>query len=90
MKDQAREFSTSSTTSENQGAGPVYSSIMKKLALLKPVELVLEDESYKHAGHAGMKGITATETHFNLKIVAECFTGLGLVQRHKVQDCALF
>lgn len=84
MKDQAREFSTSSTTSEYQGSGPVYNSIMKKLALMKPDELVLVDESSKHAGHSGMKGITATETHFNLKIVAECFTGLGLVQRHKM------
>jgi len=33
--------------------GKVYQSIVKKLSMLKPLELLVEDESYKHAGHAG-------------------------------------
>jgi stress-induced morphogen len=82
MKDQARSFSTSSSGSTSEG--PIYRSVVTKLGLLKPVELVVEDESHKHAGHAGMKGVTATETHFKVKIIAECFSALSLVQRHKV------
>ena len=53
--------------------------------MLKPISLIIEDESYKHAGHAGMSGVsTGGETHFNVKVVAACFAGLSLVQRHKM------
>lgn len=63
---------------------PIFSSIQKKLSMLKPVLLVVEDESHKHAGHSGMNGAKGTETHFNVKISAACFEGLPLVQRHKM------
>lgn len=63
---------------------PMYSSMMKKLLnFLKPKQLTLADESSQHAGHAGSKGFNG-ESHFNLKIVADCFEGLSLVQRHKL------
>jgi stress-induced morphogen len=52
--------------------------------MLKPTELVIEDESYKHAGHAGMGSSSAVESHFNIRIIASCFDGLSLVQRHKM------
>ena len=94
MKDQARQFSTSagSSTSSSpsdgdnggENGGRVYNSIIKKLSMLKPAELVVEDESHKHAGHAGMDGSEAVESHFNVRIIADCFEGLGLVQRHKM------
>lgn len=63
---------------------PVYSSTMKKLInFLKPKRLILNDDSAQHAGHAGAKGLKG-ESHFSLKIVADCFEGLSLVQRHKL------
>ena len=62
------------------GGGPIYRSVVTKLGMLKPTELVVEDESYKHAGHAGVAGQAGGETHFNVRIVAACFDGLSLVQ----------
>ncbi|KAG7595309.1 BolA-like superfamily [Arabidopsis thaliana x Arabidopsis arenosa] len=53
---------------------------------LEPVELVIEDVSYQHAGHAGMKGRTDGETHFNVKIVSKGFEGMNLVKRHRDDD----
>ena len=70
--------------SKSSKRGEVYSSIMKKLALLKPVELNVVDESYKHAGHAGVDGKVDGETHFQLDIVADCFEGLSIVKRHQM------
>ena len=88
MKEQARQFSTSSKSSQpgdgGESEGKVYKSIVSKLSMLKPTELVVEDESHKHAGHAGMIGSDAVESHFNVRIIADCFEGLGLVQRHKM------
>lgn len=65
-------------------ARPVYSSCMKKLInFLKPKRLEMQDDSAQHAGHAGAKGLGG-ESHFSLRIVADCFEGLSLVQRHKL------
>ncbi|KAK6934652.1 Fe-S metabolism associated domain, SufE-like [Dillenia turbinata] len=49
---------------------------------LKPVELKIEDISYQHAGHAGVRGSDG-ETHFNIKVVSEEFEGKSLVKRHR-------
>ena len=99
MKAQARQFSSSATSSVGTtdgadgvrgegggggGGGKIYDRIVSKLTMLKPLELVVEDESHKHAGHAGMNGSDAVESHFNVRIIADCFEGLGLVQRHKM------
>eukprot|EP01027_Heterolobosea_sp_BB2_P005719 GEZU01008704.1.p1 GENE.GEZU01008704.1~~GEZU01008704.1.p1 ORF type:complete len:120 (-),score=19.32 GEZU01008704.1:14-373(-) len=66
-------------------ARPVYESIKAKLtAALKPVSLNIVDESYKHAGHAAMKGLAARETHFLVEIVSDEFKGKTLLQRHKM------
>ncbi|KAJ6881622.1 hypothetical protein NC651_028271 [Populus alba x Populus x berolinensis] len=46
--------------------------------------LEIEDVSHQHAGHAAMKGNTAGETHFNVKIVSPKFDGLNLVKRHRL------
>ncbi|KAJ1702073.1 hypothetical protein LUZ61_010195 [Rhynchospora tenuis] len=45
--------------------------------------LEIEDVSYQHAGHAGVKG-DANETHFNVKIVSSKFEGQNLVKRHRM------
>lgn len=50
---------------------------------LKPVELVIEDISYQHAGHAGVRG-TDGETHFNVRVVSGEFEGKSLVKRHRL------
>ncbi|WCJ44581.1 SufE-like protein 1 chloroplastic/mitochondrial [Euphorbia peplus] len=50
---------------------------------LNPVELEVEDVSYQHAGHAGVRGSDG-ETHFNLKVVSEVFEGKSLVKRHRL------
>ena len=64
--------------------GPMYRAIMTKLGQLQPSVLEVEDESHKHAGHAGTQGLASSETHFNVHIVADCFLGKSLVQRHKM------
>ena len=67
------------------GSGPIYAAMVEKLSKLQPVSLEIENESHKHAGHAGMAGADNTlESHFNVKIVAESFHGLSLVQRHRM------
>ncbi|XP_004139770.1 sufE-like protein 1, chloroplastic/mitochondrial [Cucumis sativus] len=50
---------------------------------LNPVELYVEDISYQHAGHAGVRGNDG-ETHFNLKVVSKEFEGKSLVKRHRL------
>ncbi|KAL0715113.1 hypothetical protein Bca4012_064435 [Brassica carinata] len=73
-------------TGSNSGAIENRASRMReKLEKeLEPVELVIEDVSYQHAGHAGMKGRTDDETHFNVKIVSKGFEGMNLVKRHRL------
>lgn len=50
---------------------------------LRAVALEIEDISYQHAGHSGVKGSDG-ETHFNVKVVSEEFEGKSLVKRHRM------
>lgn len=50
---------------------------------LSPVGLEVEDVSYQHAGHAGVRGSDG-ETHFNVKVISEEFKGKSLVKRHRL------
>ena len=59
----------------------------KLVAALKPSRLDIEDDSARHAGHAGSSG--AGETHFNVAIVSDAFAGLGRVQRQRLVYAAL-
>ncbi|CAG7896367.1 unnamed protein product [Brassica rapa] len=80
-------MSSADKTGSNSGAIENRASrIKEKLEKeLEPVELVIEDVSYQHAGHAGMKGRgTDEETHFNVKIVSKGFEGMNLVKRHRL------
>jgi BolA family transcriptional regulator, general stress-responsive regulator len=51
-----------------------------------PMELVIDDESHLHAGHAGAAG---GHSHFRVRIVAEAFRGLSAVARHRRVYAAL-
>ncbi|MES2128158.1 MAG: BolA family protein [Pseudomonadota bacterium] len=50
-------------------------------AALAPLELVLEDESALHAGHAGA---ASGGGHYRLRIVSAKFEGVKLVMRHRL------
>jgi BolA protein len=55
-------------------------------ATLDPVALDIEDESHKHAGHAGAK---SGGGHFRMRIVSPQFSGLDAVARHRLVYQAL-
>jgi BolA protein len=63
--------------------GPIGTILEKKLAQrFAPVELKVIDESSHHAGHSGAH--REGESHFAVKIVADAFAGLSLVQCHRL------
>ena len=63
-------------------------TIRRKLeAAFAPVELQVEDDSAKHAGHAGAR--PGGETHFNVRVVAQGFAGLSRVARQRSVYAAL-
>lgn len=53
----------------------------KLTASFSPAELVVTDESAKHAGHAGSRA--EGETHFDVRIVSKSFDGLSRVERQR-------
>ena len=58
------------------------SRLREKLeAALSPLSLEIEDESAKHAGHAGAR--EGGETHYRVRIVSHSFVGLNRVQRQR-------
>jgi len=52
-----------------------------------PESLRVEDESHRHAGHAGHQ--PGGETHFRLNIVSEAFRGKSRIERHRMINAAL-
>jgi BolA protein len=60
----------------------VAATIREKLTVaFQPDELLVEDESAKHAGHSGAR--PGGQTHFNVRIVAKSFEGLSRVERQR-------
>jgi BolA protein len=55
-------------------------------AALKPTELDIEDESHRHAGHAGARD---GRGHFRVHIVSAEFTGKSALARHRAVYAAL-
>ena len=54
-------------------------------AALNPEQLVVNDDSHQHAGHAGAR----EGSHFSVRIVSAAFTGQTRVARHRlVYDAA--
>lgn len=53
---------------------------------LAPVHLHVEDDSHRHAGHAGARD---GRGHFNVHVVSERFAGMGQIARHRAVYAAL-
>lgn len=51
-----------------------------------PVSLEVNDDSHKHAGHAGARG---GQGHFSVTIVSEAFAGKLPLARHRLVYAAL-
>jgi len=61
---------------------PRLAKIRERLeAALAPSEIVLDDESALHAGHAGA---ASGGGHYRVKIVSTKFEGVKLVMRHRL------
>ena len=55
-------------------------------AAFEPESLEIEDDSARHAGHAGAKTGLG---HFNVSIVSEHFNGMRMLARHRAVYTAL-
>lgn len=66
----------------------VQEAIRDKLtSAFAPARLAIEDESARHAGHAGAR--PEGETHFRVEIVAAAFAGRSRVERQRLVYAAL-
>ena len=60
-----------------------------------PLAIAVIDDSAKHAGHIGHPGsghpgqLSATGTHFTVKVVSEAFSGKSRIERHRMINTAL-
>ncbi|TRZ07458.1 hypothetical protein HGM15179_019651 [Zosterops borbonicus] len=64
--------------------GPLARTIRAKLtAALQPTHLEIRDDSPRHGGPPG------AETHFGVLVVSQQFSGLSLLQRHRLVHEAL-
>merc|ERR1712061_619039 len=65
--------------------GPIATGITRKVEeALKPVKLVVRDDSASHSGHAGVGGLKGGETHFAVEVISEAFEGVRRVQRQRL------
>ncbi|HEY0660033.1 MAG TPA: BolA family protein [Lysobacter sp.] len=55
-------------------------------AALAPTSLEIEDESHRHAGHAGAKD---GRGHFRVDVVSAAFAGLNPIARHRAVYAAV-
>lgn len=63
--------------------GAIFQTIHHKLTeAFAPTRLEIEDESARHAGHAGAR--PGGESHFNVLIEAEAFAGTPKVARQRM------
>ena len=73
--------------------GPVSASIRATLqAAFAPQDLVIEDDSARHAGHhheGGVDGRDGGESHFNVRIVSEAFRGKSRLERQRAVNACL-
>ena len=68
--------------------GSVLDSLRRKLTTaFAPERLQIDDDSARHAGHAGSH--PGGESHFNVVIEAAAFEGVGRVQRQRMVYAAV-
>jgi BolA protein len=68
--------------------GAIFEAIRDKLtAAFQPTRLEIEDDSARHAGHAGARA--GGESHFNVLIEAQAFAGAPKVARQRMVHRAL-
>jgi BolA protein len=61
---------------------PVAKRLRAKLeSAFAPLSLDIEDESARHAGHAGAR--PEGETHFRVRILSQSFAGVSRVERQR-------
>mmetsp|Transcript_4842 Transcript_4842/g.9647 ORF Transcript_4842/g.9647 Transcript_4842/m.9647 type:complete len:108 (-) Transcript_4842:81-404(-) len=75
-----------SSAKSSMSPGPIQQSIETKIQnALKPSALTIQNDSAKHAGHAGNPSEDPNaETHFNVSIESSAFAGKSLVQQHRM------
>jgi BolA protein len=62
--------------------GPVAERIRRKLVeAFEPERIEVEDDSARHAGHAGAR--EGGESHFNVTLVSAAFAGQTRVERQR-------
>jgi BolA protein len=62
---------------------PVAQAMRRKLeTALAPLVLEIDDDSAKHAGHAGARA--GGESHFSVRIVSAAFAGKSRVERQRL------
>ena len=54
--------------------------LRQRLAVLQPESIAIQDDSQRHAGHAGARD----GGHYQLQIVARAFAGKNTVARHRM------
>ncbi len=63
--------------------GAIFQAIQDKLTVaFAPTRLEIEDDSSRHAGHAGASA--SGESHFNVVIEAQAFEGASKVTRQRM------
>lgn len=68
--------------------GAVTESLKRKLAAtFSPIRLEIEDDSARHAGHAGARA--GGESHFIVTIEAAAFAGASRIERQRMVHKAL-
>jgi BolA protein len=68
--------------------GAVTDSLQRKLsAAFGPSRLQIDDDSSRHAGHAGAN--SGGESHFNVTIESAAFAGVSRVQRQRMVYAAV-
>ena len=54
--------------------------LRQRLAALQPESIDIQDDSHRHAGHAGARD----GGHYQLQIVAQSFAGKSTIARHRM------
>ncbi|HEV7489570.1 MAG TPA: BolA family protein, partial [Rhodanobacteraceae bacterium] len=67
-------------------SGRVEAIRQRLTAVLAPETLEIEDESHRHAGHAGARD---GRGHFRVRIISAAFAGQSAIARHRAVYAAL-